>query len=81
MNMKLRNILLASLMVVGIAHADAPAAAAEKVTGQLNGSVGNKRVEIAGLIKQIGTIGFSTVAANTDIQNFYFQKYKEKMLR
>jgi len=76
--MKIKNILLASLMVAGLAHAEAPAAATEMVTGELSGSVGNKRAEIAGLIKQIGTIGFSTVAANTDIQNFYYQKYKEK---
>ena len=77
--MKLRNILLASLMVAGIAHADAPASVnTEKVTGQLQGSTGNKQDEIAGLIKQIGTIGFSTVAANTNIQEFYYQKYKEK---
>jgi uncharacterized protein (DUF302 family) len=71
--MKLKNILFTSLVLVGMAQAES-----SMVTGKLSGSVGNKQDEIAGLIKKIGTIGFSTVAANTNIQNFYYQKFKEK---
>ena len=71
--MKLKNILLACLITAGIAHAND-----EMVTGKLRGSVGNVQDKVDGLIKQIGTIGFTTVAANRNIQNFYYQKYKEK---
>ena len=77
--MKIKNILLACVVTAGLVHAEAPKADTNTmVTGKMRGSKGNIQEQVAGLIKQIGTIGYSTVAANTNIQNFYYQKYKEK---
>ena len=70
--MKVSRIILALAMLVGLAQAGA------QLTGELQGIEGNKEVEINALIKKIDTVGFSTVAANTHIENFYYEKFKEK---
>lgn len=77
--MKVSKIVMAFMLTVGIAQADAPAVVAKtQLTAELQGAEGNKEVEINALIKKIKTVGFSTVAANKNIQNFYYEKYKEK---
>ena len=77
--MKLKNILLACLMTAGIAQADVQSNMAKvQLTAELQGVEGNKEAEIKSLIGKIGTIGFSTVAANTHIEKFYYEKFKEK---
>ncbi len=77
--MRLNNIILALMFTVGLAHADVLSNIAKtKVTAQMQGSEGNKEIEINALIKKIDSIGYSTVAANKNIQVHYFNKYKEK---
>jgi len=77
--MKLKNIALALMITAGFAYADVQSNIAKvKLTSELQGAVGNQEVQVDGLIKKIGSIGFSTVAANKNIQNFYYEKYKEK---
>lgn len=68
--MKIHNILLAFMMIVGFAQAE--------LTAEFDGSKGNKEAEIEALIKKIDTIGFSTVAENKHIENFYYKKFQEK---
>jgi len=48
------------------------------LTAELQGSEGNRVKEIDGLMKKIGTIGYSTVAANKNIQVHYYNKFQEK---
>ena len=77
--MKLKNILLACVMTAGIAQADVQSNMAKvQMTAELQGIEGNKEAEIKSLVGKIGTAGFSTVAANTHIEKFYYEKYKEK---
>ena len=72
--MKLHKVILTLMVLVGLAQAEA------KLTAELWGSEGNKRVELDQLIKKIDTVGYSTVAANKDIQVHYYNKFKEKTL-
>jgi len=77
--MKMKNILLACLMTAGIAQADvSPTTASTTLTAELQGIEGNKEAEIKSLIGKIDSVGFSTVAANTHIEKFYYEKFKEK---
>lgn len=76
--MKLKNILLASMLTLGLAYADAPQAGASVLTAELQGSKGNKEGDIKTMMGKLGDSGFSTVAANTHIENFYYEKFKEK---
>ena len=77
--MKLKGIVLTFLCTIGFIQADVQSNIAKsRLTGELQGAVGNQEVQVDGLIKKIGSIGFSTVAANKNIQNFYYQKYKER---
>ncbi len=79
--MKLNKVILAFLMLVGLAQADVHSNMAEvKLTAELKGSKGNKIAELDGLIKKLDTIGYSTVAANKNIQVHYYNKFKEKTL-
>ncbi len=79
--MKLKRVILAFFMLVGIAQADVQSNMAEvKLTAELHGSKGNAIGELDALIKKIDTIGYSTVAANKDIQVHYYNKFKEKTL-
>lgn len=67
------------MITVGFIHADVLSNIAEtKLTAQMQGSEGNKEIEINDFIKKIDSIGYSTVAANKNIQELYFNKYKEK---
>ena len=70
--MNVTKIIASLAMIIGMAQAGA------QLTGELQGVEGNKEVEIGALIKNIKSVGFSTVAANTHIENFYYEKYKEK---
>ena len=77
--MKVSKIILALAMLVGTAQASVQSnMAAAQLTAELQGLEGNKEVEINALIKNKGTVGFSTVAANTHIEKFYYEKFKEK---
>ena len=79
--MRLNKIILAFLMLVGVAQADVQSNMAEvKLTAELKGSKGNAIAELDSLIKKIDTIGYSTVAANKNIQVHYYNKFKEKTL-
>lgn len=68
--MKIHNILLAFMMIVGIAQAE--------LTAEMDGSKGNKEAEIDALIKKIDTIDYSTVAVNKHIEVHYNNKFQEK---
>ena len=68
--MKVNKIVMAFLMLVGIAQA--------QLTAELQGLEGNQEAKIDSLIKNMESVGFSTVAANTHIENFYYQKFQEK---
>lgn len=77
--MKVKNILLSLVLTVGFAQADVQSNMAKvELTAELQGAEGNKEAEIKSLIGKIGTAGFSTVAANTHIEKFYYEKFKEK---
>jgi len=79
--MRLNNVILTLMITVGFAHADVLSNIAEtKLTAQMQGSEGNKEVAINDFIKKINSIGYSTVAANKNLQVHYFNKYKEKNL-
>jgi len=68
--MKIHNILLALMMIVGFAQAE--------LTAELQGAEGNKEVEINTFMEKVDSVGFSTVAINTHIEKFYFKKFNEK---
>jgi len=70
--MKVSKIILSVMMLVGLAQAG------PQLTAEIQGLEGNKEAEINTLIKKIDSIGFSSVAINTHIENFYFKKFKEK---
>ena len=70
--MKVSKIILSLMMLVGFAQA------APQLTAELQGLEGNKEAEINSLIKKVYSVGFSTVAINTHIENFYFKKFQEK---
>jgi len=78
--MKINSLLIiCSLMVGNIYAKDVHSNMAEEiVTAQLQSSPGNKEKEIDGLIKKLPTIGYSTVAANKNIQVHYYNKFGEK---
>ena len=77
--MKLTNILLASVLALGFAYADVQSNIAKvQLTAELQGLEGNKEAEIKSLMSKIDSVGFSTVAANTHIEKFYYEKFKEK---
>jgi uncharacterized protein (DUF302 family) len=68
--MKLHKLVLAFMLTVGLAQAE--------LTAELHATKGNQEVAIDGLMKKIGSIGYSTVAANKNIQNFYYEKFKDR---
>ena len=77
--MRLGNIILILMITIGFVHADILSNIAKtKLTAQMQGSEGNKEIDINDFIKKIDSIGYSTVAANKNIQEHYFNKYKEK---
>jgi len=76
--MKLKNIALACILSLGFAYADAPAPGTTQLTGELQGLAANQEAAIKTLVGKMGTVGFSTVAANTHIEKFYYEKFKEK---
>jgi len=70
--MKIKNSILVLMLVVGLAQAET------KLTAEFLGSEDNKEVEIAALIKNIESIGYSTVAVNTHLETHYYNKFEEK---
>ena len=78
--MKINRLLLTLLLVTGFVQAvDVQSNMAETIlTAELQGSEGNKEIEIDALIKKLDTIGYSTVAANKNIQVHYYNKFEEK---
>lgn len=72
--MKVSKIVLAFLMAIGIAQAEAP-----KITAEFYGNKGNIEKQFDDVMKnKIGETGFEIMKANTHIEGFYYQKYKEK---
>jgi len=82
----LNKIILAFLMLLGAAQADVQSKdvksnlAKGELTAELWGSKGNQEKQMDALINKIDTIGYSTVASNRNIQQYYFNKFKEKNL-
>jgi uncharacterized protein (DUF302 family) len=81
--MKITHLLTGLALSVGVLYATAPASAQSKtegmLTAKLNGSQGNQEAAIDTFMKKkIGTVGFSIVKANRNIENFYYEKYKER---
>jgi uncharacterized protein (DUF302 family) len=75
----MNKLLLALFCTIGLVHADVHSNMAKPIlTAELQGSEGNKEKEIDELIKKLGTIGYSTVAANKNIQVHYYNKFQEK---
>ena len=70
--MKIKNSILVLMLLVGFVQAET------KLTAEFVGSEDNKEVEIAALIKNIETIGYSTVAENTHLEVHYNNKFEEK---
>ena len=77
--MKLNKILLACMITVGFAYADVQSNIAKvELTSELQGTEGNLEIELDKLAKKMGTVGYSTVAANKNIQVHYYNKFQEK---
>jgi len=71
-----KKIVLAAVLVFGAMYAQADEA---KLTAELYGSKGNTVAAVDKMMtEKLGETGFSIVQANKDIQNFYYQKFKEK---
>jgi len=60
------------MLLVGLAHAGT------QLTAELQGIEGNKETQIDTLMKKIDSVGFTNVAVNKHIENFYYKKFKEK---
>lgn len=74
--MIVNKIVLAVMLAFGAMYAQADEA---KLTAELHGSKGNTVAAIDEMMtKKLGESGFNIVQANKDIQNFYYQKFKEK---
>jgi len=71
--MKVNKVILAFLMAVGIAQAEG------KITAEFYASKGNVEKQFDDVMKnKIEAAGFQIMKANTHIENFYYEKYKEK---
>ncbi|RLA70957.1 MAG: hypothetical protein DRG09_01680 [Epsilonproteobacteria bacterium] len=70
--MKISKIILSLMLLVGLAHAGT------QLTAELQGIEGNKETQIDTLMKKIDSVGFTNVAVNKHIENFYYKKFKEK---
>lgn len=77
--MSLYRVIFTVLLLLGYLQADAPSNEAKtELTGELYGSKGNVEAQIESMIGKIGTIGYSTVAANKHIEVHYYNKFQEK---
>ena len=77
--MKLYRVAIAVFLLLGYLQADVHSNESKtELTGELYGSQGNAEAEIESMISKIGTIGFSTVAANKHIEVHYYNKFQEK---
>ena len=71
--MKMSKVVLAFLVVIGLAQAEG------KITAEFYASKGNVEKQFDDVMKnKIGAAGFRIMKANTHIENFYYEKYKEK---
>ena len=79
--MKLTKMILAFLMLVGLAQADVHSNMAEtKLSAELWGNEGNQGAQLDALIKKSEKIGYSVVQANKNIQVHYQNMFNEKTL-
>ena len=77
--MKLYRVVMVFLLLLGWLQADVHSNISKtELTGELYGSKGNAEAQIDSMIEKIGTIGFSTVAANKHIEVHYYNKFQEK---
>jgi len=77
--MKLYRVVMVFLLLLGWLQADVHSNVSKtELTGELYGSKGNAEAQIDSMIEKIGTIGFSTVAANKHIEVHYYNKFQEK---
>jgi len=75
----MNKLVLAFMLAMGVSQADVQSNMAETLlTAELQGSEGNKEIALDGLVKKLDTIGYSTVAANKNIQVHYYNKFEEK---
>jgi len=75
--MIVNKIVLVVMLAFGAMYAQADES---KLTAELHGSKGNTIAAIDEMMtKKLSESGFHIVQANKDIQNFYYQKFKEKM--
>ncbi len=73
--MKLKNAVLSFIAAAGIVTS----AYAAPITAEFHASKGNVEKQFDDMMKhKIGEAGFAIMKANTHIENFYYQKYKEK---
>jgi len=68
--MKLKNSLLACIILTGLVYASE--------TATFQGSKGNQEAQLDAFIGKIGDIGYETAAATKNIQVHYNNKFKEK---
>jgi uncharacterized protein (DUF302 family) len=72
--MKMTKMIVACVMAIGIAQAETP-----KITAEFFANKGNIEKQFDDVMKhKIGEAGFQIMKANTRIENFYYEKYKEK---
>jgi len=69
--MKLHKLLFIGLIAFSSAYAT-------ETTATLHASKGNQEIELDKLMKKLPSIDYSIVKANKNIQEFYYQKFKEK---
>ncbi|HFQ61467.1 MAG TPA: hypothetical protein ENK39_04105 [Epsilonproteobacteria bacterium] len=69
--MKLGKLLLTLSILLNILYAT-------EHTATLYGSEDNKEIALNELMKELPNIGYSIVKSNKNIQEFYYQKFKEK---
>lgn len=77
--MKMVGLLILCLVMVSLESKDVGSNMAEEIlTAELQGSPGNQEKQLDTLIKKLGKIGYTTVAANKNIQVHYYNKFGEK---
>jgi uncharacterized protein (DUF302 family) len=72
--MKMRKVVVVFLTMIGMIQAQTP-----KVTAEFYANKGNIEKQFDDVMKnKIAEAGFQIMKANTRIENFYYEKYKEK---
>lgn len=68
--MKLNKVILAFMLVIGLAQAE--------LTAELHAVKGNQEAQIDTLMSKIDTIGYGNIGANKNIQEFYYKMFNDK---